>query len=174
MSELRGDGAWRATVTLPQSVMTADLRDGELLCELHGVDFGLRNDGRRVPTLQVIQRKRGVVDFEHDTSKLALIEVAIPYSLFDDYDKRRFVGVIEDIRLYPEGVDPLTQDDADTDAGEGGPEVCGYGPDHKPHRFAPYLPPERRETQALRGRAVVVELTLENSYYYGSSDEDDD
>jgi hypothetical protein len=158
-----GDDDWHVEVRLLDSVEQGDCRKGELLCVLNSASYDVYA-GRAVPMMVFEVSLDGVVDFEHDTSKFAFVELALPYTAYEYSGYRRFIGVLTDLRLYPAGVDPLQQSDGDTVAGAGGPDICGYGPDHESHRFAPYLPPERPETQRLLGRAVCVELSLQKNY----------
>lgn len=83
------------------------------------------------------------------------MEIANPL-LFNLYDGvMSWAGTLNDVRLYPFGVDPLTVGDHDTPAGR-----CEgqQSHDHPDHPFAAYLPPMRDETEALSRRTVRVDL----------------
>lgn len=161
-----GDEAWHVEATLADSLRVYDLErgNGKKLCVLNGAGYQVRRDERTgIPEWWFFTRLEGVTDFEHDTSKFALLCVTLAHVIRDYNGCREIVGMISDARFYPNGVDPLEQSDGDTQAGWCDPVKSGYSPDsgHEPHRFAPYLPPERPETEKLVGRVVHVELSLQ-------------
>lgn len=164
-----GDGPWHVDVALLSSPSSFVRANPERLCALHNADYETRTDA--LPTMIFKTSIAGVVDFEHDPSTFALVRIVLPYTTLEAYGERTIVGVLEEVRLYPAGVDPLTQDDADTSHGMCNPVTFGY-PGHEPHPFAPYQPPESDALEALVGRMVLVELTPQS--LVDSREDDDD
>lgn len=164
-----GDDAWHVAVSIIPELKYR--RNAVRLAELSGADYRT-SDWDGVSTMVFETSIAGVVDFEHDTSKFAHLEVALPTTVYEGSGVRILVGILTGARLYPSDVDPLTQSDADTDAGWCDPETSGWE-NHERHRFAPYQPPERDEVEALVGQAVLVELMPQSEFNKREGEEDE-
>ena len=163
-TESQGDDLYDITVSRIESLDAYTYGEKLLLCDLRGAEYDFRTGDRQVPKLKIRTRIYGVTDFEHDTSSFAMIDVALPTLMYEYGGRREYVGIIDDVRLYPLGVDPFdpSQDDGDTSS-----HICDLGtaypndyPNHEPHQMAPYLPPQRPELERLNGKPVVVSINL--------------
>lgn len=147
-----GDDYLHIEVWLTRGMTYADeLRHGgRRLVTLERATYDYRSHGE-LQVMRLHTSVTGVVDFEHDTSKFALVEVLMPATTYDEGNHRTMVGLLQDVRLHPLGVDPLTYDDGETGTG-----VCTHC--EEPHQFAAYLPPEREDLNEVRGRLVRIEI----------------
>jgi hypothetical protein len=110
--------------------------EAELLAVLIGGDLETQGARDAVPEVAVRARHESATDFEHDASSTALLMVRnISQPSFGPYGRMSFSGVLTEARLYPIGVDPVNESDADTRPGS----LCDTCDD--PHPFAPFQPP---------------------------------
>lgn len=137
-------------VFLAKDLRYAEHGEKKRLCTLVGGDYTYLTNGSGVPTLR-LEVLNGATDVEHDPSRSADLQVSLPHTLREDGQSKVVIGILTDVALYPAGVDPLTASDQDTQPGE-----CTEC--KPPHRFAPYMPPERDETQVLIGKPVLVRM----------------
>lgn len=151
-----GAGAWLAEVRLvPLAYAANPLREGTLLAVIDGADLDISHTDGSWSIGRLRAPHASATDFEHSRSMTALLEIASPTLLSMNGTRSVYAGTLIDARLYPLGVDPLTAHDGDTLPGE-----CNdTGTDHVPHPFAPYLPVERAEIQALLPSVVTITLT---------------
>jgi hypothetical protein len=148
-TEATGDGPWHVQVEI---LVPGSLHVGRTLALLKGCSWR-HNPGGDFPSMRISVPRRGVTDFEHDPASMAEATLLLPHVTNDGDDYRRVVGVLDDLRLYPDGTDPLATTDGDTRK-----NWCDDCP--TPHPMAPYQPPERDETSALLGWLAVVTMWL--------------
>lgn len=113
--------------------------DRRLLAVLIGADLEERDLRRNESAFDIRARHENAVDSEHDASSTALLTLSNPSKIaFGRYGRVELTAVLTEARLYPIGVDPLEQSDADTN----GERWCTSEHCPESHPFAPYQPPK--------------------------------
>ena len=148
-----GSGDQYIEVSVIEGTRDPDRDRGALLACLPGATLEVRSSGSW-PVWDIISRHRKATDVEHDTARIAHLQVANPVLVAMRGQRiSEFVGTLVSARLYPCGVAAA---DAADDVFDGG-EMCDSCT--KSHPFAPYLPPRRRDLEAVL--PLVVRFTVE-------------
>lgn len=117
-------------------------------CTIDRIDH---SQSRQLPVWQLRSRHATATDSDHSRCVLASLSIANPVlSRFSPAGSLEMMGTLSDARLYRHGKGPFTDED---DRG-----TCADSQCERPHPFGRFVPPKRKETEALAGSLVSVQL----------------
>lgn len=145
-----GESPWVVRVHEVQRAHAGYQHGARLIAVLDGAEI---SNGSDIATVQcTVPEAR---DEEHDPAYSARVRIAIPTPIELHGDRLSFFGVVEEMFLYPIGVDPRLRDTRNPEREIEQMDVCdsehcqGDGDGRSKHYFAPYLPPRTHPQKNL-------------------------